>query len=217
MENFLTGWATTSYWVGTLLHGVEYFHAAEPIWCCWIFLSSLIPLHIHVFYATCSAISLLRIFPSGFPMFRWSLGIICRTYKPIFFWRVLSSWIWCLVVRCLLYLPPGFTLVSCLAYVLTLKMETICSSGTSADFKLTTGGYIPADSTLPNHRCENLKSYYIFWFILLPYDADKHRLRITMSIKPRGNDCEEKSWTKTSSSKTTTILHTFEDAEDQYV
>jgi hypothetical protein len=58
-----------------------------------------------------------------------------------------------------LCLPPAFTLVSCLAYTLTLKMEATCSLETSVDFQRTTWCYIPEDSTLHNHRCENLKSY----------------------------------------------------------
>jgi hypothetical protein len=56
-------------------------------------------------------------------------------------------------------LPPAFTLVSCSAYCSTLKMEAICSSETLVDFKRITLRYIPVDSTLHNHRCENLKSY----------------------------------------------------------
>jgi hypothetical protein len=40
----------------------------------------------------------------------------------------------------------------------TLKMEAICSSGTSVDTHLTTRRYIPEDCTLYNHRCENLRS-----------------------------------------------------------
>jgi hypothetical protein len=54
-------------------------------------------------------------------------------------------------------LPPAFMLVSCSAY-LNWKMETKCSSKTSADFKHTTSHYIPEDSTLYNYCCENLKS-----------------------------------------------------------
>jgi hypothetical protein len=41
-----------------------------------------------------------------------------------------------------LCLPPTFTLVSCLAYSSTLKMEAICSSETSNDFQRTTRRYI---------------------------------------------------------------------------
>jgi hypothetical protein len=40
-----------------------------------------------------------------------------------------------------------------------LKIEAICSFETSVEFKRTTRCYIPEDSTLHNHRCENLKSY----------------------------------------------------------
>jgi hypothetical protein len=39
------------------------------------------------------------------------------------------------------------------------KQEAICSSETSLDTQRTTWRYIPEDSTLHNHRCENLKSY----------------------------------------------------------
>jgi hypothetical protein len=55
--------------------------------------------------------------------------------------------------------PPDFTLVSCSAYFSTLKMEAIFYSETSVDTQLTTRRYIPEDSTLHNHRCENPKSY----------------------------------------------------------
>jgi hypothetical protein len=34
----------------------------------------------------------------------------------------------------------------------------MCSE-TEVEFQWTTRRYIPEDSTLPNHRCENLKSY----------------------------------------------------------
>jgi hypothetical protein len=37
-------------------------------------------------------------------------------------------------------------------------MEAICSSETSVDTHHTTRRYVPEDSTLHNHRCENLKS-----------------------------------------------------------
>jgi hypothetical protein len=37
-------------------------------------------------------------------------------------------------------------------------MERICSSETTVEFQRTTRRYIPEDSTLHNHRCENLKS-----------------------------------------------------------
>jgi hypothetical protein len=48
---------------------------------------------------------------------------------------------------------------SCLVYSSTLKMEALFSSETSIDIERTTRRYIPEDSTLHNHRCENLKSY----------------------------------------------------------
>jgi hypothetical protein len=62
--------------------------------------------------------------------------------------------------------PPAFTLFSFSDYSSTLKMEAICSSEISVDFQQTTRRYIPEDSSLHNHRCENLKSFieYIFLF-----------------------------------------------------
>jgi hypothetical protein len=38
-------------------------------------------------------------------------------------------------------------------------METICSFEMSVYFQRATRRYIPEDSILHNHRCENLKSY----------------------------------------------------------
>jgi hypothetical protein len=50
------------------------------------------------------------------------------------------------IMLCRLCLQPAFMLVSCLAYPATLKMEAICSSETSVDFKWTV--LYPRDSTL---------------------------------------------------------------------
>jgi hypothetical protein len=63
--------------------------------------------------------------------------------------------------------PPAFTLVSCSAYSSTLKMEALCSSEKSVDFQRTIRRYIPEDSTLHNHRCEDLRSYVIYVAFLL--------------------------------------------------
>jgi hypothetical protein len=61
-----------------------------------------------------------------------------------------------------------FTLVSCLAYFLTLKMEAVCSTKKLVGFAQTTQCYIPEDRTLHNHYSENLKSYmYIQVSVLL--------------------------------------------------
>jgi hypothetical protein len=38
-------------------------------------------------------------------------------------------------------------------------MEAMCFSETSVDFQRTTRQYIPEDSALHNHRCENFRSY----------------------------------------------------------
>jgi hypothetical protein len=64
----------------------------------------------------------------------------------------------------LLGLPPAFTLAYFSAYS-TLKMEAICSSEMSVGFQLNIQRYIPEDSTLHNHWCENLKPYT--WLLLL--------------------------------------------------
>jgi hypothetical protein len=71
-------------------------------------------------------------------------------------WRLLLSEC---VLRTLVTLPPIFALVSCPAYSSALKVEAMCSSETSVDFQRTARHYIPEDSALHNHRCENLKSY----------------------------------------------------------
>jgi hypothetical protein len=56
-------------------------------------------------------------------------------------------------------LPSTFKLVSCSAYYSTLKMEEKFSSETSVKFQRTTRRYIPEESSLHSHRCENLKPY----------------------------------------------------------
>jgi hypothetical protein len=56
--------------------------------------------------------------------------------------------------------PSAFTLVSCSAFS-NLKMEAVCSSEMSVDFQRITWRYISKESTLHNHRCDNLKSYII--------------------------------------------------------
>jgi hypothetical protein len=48
----------------------------------------------------------------------------------------------------MLFLPPGFTLVSFPNYSSTLKMEVTYSPETSVDFQRTTRSYIPEDRTL---------------------------------------------------------------------
>jgi hypothetical protein len=60
-----------------------------------------------------------------------------------------------------LRLPPAFTLVSCLAYSSTLKIEATCSSETSVYFQRTTRRYITEDRILHKHRCENVQSYTV--------------------------------------------------------
>jgi hypothetical protein len=54
-----------------------------------------------------------------------------------------------------------FMLVSCLAYSLTLKMESICSPEMSVGFHLTTWHFIAEEKTLRSHRLENLNSNLI--------------------------------------------------------
>jgi hypothetical protein len=56
-------------------------------------------------------------------------------------------------------LAARFMLVSCLSYSSTLKMEMTCSSEMLIDFQQTTWLFIPEDTGLHNHRCENLIYY----------------------------------------------------------
>jgi hypothetical protein len=44
--------------------------------------------------------------------------------------------------------PTAFTLVSCLAYASTLKMEATCSHKMAVDFQRTTWRYIPEDKAI---------------------------------------------------------------------
>jgi hypothetical protein len=82
-------------------------------------------------------------------------------------WIILPprKWRQCIPPKCQLtfnglgQLGTCFTLVSCLVYSSSVKMEAKCSSETSVDFQGTTRRYIPEDDTLHNHRCENLRSY----------------------------------------------------------
>jgi hypothetical protein len=53
-----------------------------------------------------------------------------------------------------------------LAYFSTLKTVVTCSSETSVDFQRTTRRYISEDSTIHNHRCENLKILLSDWYCL---------------------------------------------------
>jgi hypothetical protein len=43
------------------------------------------------------------------------------------------------------------------AYYSTLKNESIYLSETSVEFQRTARRYVPEDSTIRNHRCENLE------------------------------------------------------------
>jgi hypothetical protein len=56
-----------------------------------------------------------------------------------------------------LFFSACFMLVLCLAHSSTLKMEATCSSETSADFRRSTRHYIPEDSNIHDHRCENFR------------------------------------------------------------
>jgi hypothetical protein len=74
--------------------------------------------------------------------------------------EIIEIVIGCQVVkRCIT--ENALTLVSCLAYSSTLKMEAKCFSETLVDFQRTTRRYIPEDSSLHTHRCENLKTCQI--------------------------------------------------------
>jgi hypothetical protein len=72
--------------------------------------------------------------------------------------------------------PPAFTLISCLLYFCTLKMEAGCSCEASLDFQRTAWYYIPEDSILHNHRFENFKFYitlYLHIYLLVSWKIRK--------------------------------------------
>jgi hypothetical protein len=48
-------------------------------------------------------------------------------------------------------------------------METTCSSETSVRFQQTTQSYIPEDGSVRDHRCENLKSYILYYLCFVLY------------------------------------------------
>jgi hypothetical protein len=62
--------------------------------------------------------------------------------------------------------PLTFTLVSYPACSSTLSVEAICLSESSVNFQRTTQLYIPDASSLHNHCCEALKSYFLFYCFL---------------------------------------------------
>jgi hypothetical protein len=68
-------------------------------------------------------------------------------------------------------------LVSCLAYLSTLKIEATYSSVTSIDFKRTTRLYVSEAITLHNHRCENLGSYACVKVIFFQYEPKLYSFR----------------------------------------
>jgi hypothetical protein len=81
------------------------------------------------------------------------------TYHHLQDWRVIET------SRALLV--TWFTLISCLPYSWTLKMEATCSSETSVDFYRSTRRYNPGD-TLHDH----LKSYIFMFNLVTPYSVN---------------------------------------------
>jgi hypothetical protein len=77
-------------------------------------------------------------------------------------WRVLSSGIQRRVARWkstdTSLLATFSILVSCLSYSSTQKLGATSFSETSVDLQQTTRHYISEDITLPNHRCQTLRS-----------------------------------------------------------
>jgi hypothetical protein len=76
-----------------------------------------------------------------------NFGGACRLH---FHLQVANRW---------LCLSPAFTLVFCLAYSPTLKMEVTFLSETSVHRQRTTRRYITDDINPHNHRCHNVKSH----------------------------------------------------------
>jgi hypothetical protein len=81
------------------------------------------------------------------------------TYFSILFSHIRSIYEILISLHIFRELSTEFFFIS--AYSSNPKMEAMCSSETSVDFQRTTRHDIPEDSTLHNHRCENLKSYTV--------------------------------------------------------
>jgi hypothetical protein len=64
------------------------------------------------------------------------------------------------------------------------KPSKICSSETSVDFRRNTRRCIPDDSTLHNHRCENLKSYVVFMEVICSSETSVEFRRTTRRYIP---------------------------------
>jgi hypothetical protein len=87
----------------------------------------------------------------------------CNCFKVTAWFSTTCSACYCAVLCCAV-------LVSCSAYLLTVKMEVTYSSETSIDFKQTARLYVSEGITLHNHRCENLESYIYVKVIFFQYD-----------------------------------------------
>jgi hypothetical protein len=87
------------------------------------------------------------------PRFRWKKWPPCSGSK--YKWRKKPAWNrWQVSL-----LADWFTLISCLPYSSTLKIEAKCSSETSVDFKQATQPYIPEHRTPHNHCWEDIKCH----------------------------------------------------------
>jgi hypothetical protein len=97
--------------------------------------------------------------PSSMLKVRWRFGGTCRLPlqdRRISQARNQRESRWQVARRCL---TSAFTLVSCLAYSSTQKIEATCSSETSTEFQRTTQHYVPEAVSPHNLPCANLKSY----------------------------------------------------------
>jgi hypothetical protein len=84
-----------------------------------------------------------------------------------------------------LCLPLAFTLVSSLAYSLTLKKKMTYSSETSVDFQRTTCYHIPEGSVLSSYHRENLK----FVELLLKVFLNMMPCRLVVKYRRFGITC----------------------------
>jgi hypothetical protein len=102
------------------------------------------------------------------------------------------------------------TLVSCLAFYSTLKMEDSFSSETSVDIRKTIRQDVPEDSILHNYRCKNIESYSLKCnFSSFPEQKiynermDRFRLNLVLAVHSQSHCANKISCNFTQSPKRT--------------
>jgi hypothetical protein len=111
---------------------------------------TLIPSFLGTWFRKCTRVFCIRFALETATKFHWQIKLRFVGFDVLTAVVMKSSILWNITPPCL---SPAFTLVSCLAYSSTLKMEVTCSSETSVDFQLTTRRYIPEFRTLQDKIC----------------------------------------------------------------